>query len=64
MTDLVVPKGTKSADLMQVSIQKVDNGYVLSKVLLLNEAGRPPYTVQKTLIMESLDKALEDIRAT
>lgn len=58
---LLVPPGTSTAELKSVSVQAVDNGAVLTKLLHITEAGRSPYQVQQTLVYPDMKTALETL---
>ena len=60
ISNLIVPPGTQAAELRSVTIQTIDNGALLTRLLLINEAGKPPYQVQQTLFYQSMKEALEN----
>jgi len=58
---LLVPPGTNSQRFVQFQGTFVDNGLILNKVFVVEEAGKPPAQVQQSLVFLNLKDALENI---
>jgi hypothetical protein len=56
---LMVPPGTVRQALGAFDCRSVDNGVILTKVFLIEEAGRPPYQVQKAFVYPTMKEAID-----
>lgn len=63
MKDLLVPKGTTTVKLVQFNGTIVDNGFVLNKLTVVEEAGRQPQQVQTTLVFKTAKEMLSELEA-
>ena len=61
MRDLLVPKGTTTVKLLQFNGTIVDNGFVLNKLTVVEEAGKPPQQVQSTLVFKTAKEMLQEL---
>lgn len=58
---LLVPRGTSMQKLAQVQLTFVDNGVIMSKVFVIEEADRPPAQLQTSLVFVDIKDALANI---
>lgn len=61
MRDLLVPKGTTTVKLLQFNGTIVDNGFVLNKLTVVEEVGKPPQQVQSTLVFKTAKEMLQEL---
>lgn len=59
--NLLVPTGTTSTRLAQVGVTAVENGFVVNKVMVVQEASRPPMQVQTTLVFKTAKEVLDEL---
>lgn len=59
----MVPRGTTSQKLVQVQLTAVDNGFILNKVFVVLEAGKPPQQVPQSMVFLDAKEAWENVKS-
>ena len=63
MRELVVPAGTATQKLVNTQITPIDNGFILNRMYLISEAGRPPVQVGRTEYQPTWEKVIEELKS-
>lgn len=58
----MVPRGTSAQKLLQVQLTAVDNGFILNKIFVVMEAGKPPIQTQQSMVFLDAKEAWESVK--
>lgn len=60
---LQLPAGMATQTLISFSASAIENGFILQKTYFVQEAGRPPMQVQRSIFYPSLKEVVENLES-
>jgi len=58
---LLLPQGVATQTLLGFNAQAIENGFIVSKNYYVQESGRPPAQLQRTLYFPTLKEVVENL---
>lgn len=58
---LQLPQGMATQTLVSFNAGAIENGFILTKTYVVQEAGRPPMQVQRTTFYPTLKEVVENL---